>query len=47
MIVDPLDYTCDALIEVIEVSNEFDKAEVDEGVLATHDTAIDFFFTRG
>jgi len=45
--VDALDYRCDAFVEVVEVSDQLYEAEVDEGVLAAHDAAVDFLFSSG
>lgn len=44
---DAFDYRCDAFVEVVEVSDQLYEAEVDEGVLAAHDAAVDFLFSSG
>lgn len=38
---DALDYGGYSLVEVVEVGDELDEAEVDEGILAPHDAAVD------
>lgn len=45
MIVYSLDNGGDALVEVVEISDELDKAEVDEGILAADYTAVYLFFS--
>lgn len=45
MIVYSLDYGGDALVEVVEISDELDKAEVDEGILAADYAAVYLFFS--
>jgi hypothetical protein len=41
MIVNPFDDRSDALVEVVEIGNKFDEAEVDQGILAADDAIVD------
>ena len=41
---DALDYRCDAFIEMVEIGDQFYEAKVDEGVLTSHDAAVDLLF---
>jgi hypothetical protein len=43
----PFEDGSDVPIEMMEVGDQFDKAQIHESVLATNDTAIDFFFHPG
>ena len=40
LVMDALDYRCRSLVEVVEICDELDEAEVDKRVLASHDAAV-------
>ena len=43
VIMDPFQYRCDIAIEMVKVGDQFDKAQINQGIPASNDTGVDFF----